>query len=174
MADSLTDTSAPRGQAGVGQRGQHRAVGADGVPACSGEVVSSPRKSSVTAGRRPAVARSPAARRRSSTAGHEPVHHRTGQPGPLGHRRSRRRAGRGQQRLPKQIHLSVHACADAGLRRLVRIVMVVGATKVSLIARGETQRCRLSTEPALSLVPEARAPPNGCWPTTAPVGLSLT
>src|SRR5207248_2354021 len=26
----------------------------------------------------------------------------------------------------------------------------------------------------LSLVADARAPPNGCWPTTAPVGLSLT
>ncbi len=50
----------------------------------------------------------------------------------------------------------------------------VGGTKVSLIARGETQRTRLSTEPALSLVPLARAPPNGCCPTTAPVGLSLT
>ena len=33
---------------------------------------------------------------------------------------------------------------------------------------------RFSFEPALSLVPDARAPPNGCWPTTAPVGLSLT
>jgi hypothetical protein len=50
---------------------------------------------------------------------------------------------------------------------------LIGGTKVSLIAR-EVQRIRLASEPALSLVPEARAPPNGCWPTTAPVGLSLT
>jgi len=28
-------------------------------------------------------------------------------------------------------------------------------------------------EPALSSVPDARVPPNGCWPTIAPVGLSL-
>ena len=32
---------------------------------------------------------------------------------------------------------------------------------------------RFILEPALSLVPEARAPPKGCCPTTAPVGLSL-
>jgi hypothetical protein len=50
----------------------------------------------------------------------------------------------------------------------------VGGTNVSLIVRGEVHRSRFSGEPALSLVPEARAPPNGCWPTTAPVGLSLT
>ncbi len=48
-----------------------------------------------------------------------------------------------------------------------------GGTNVSLIDRGEVQRSRLTAAPALSLVPEARAPPNGCWPTTAPVGLSL-
>src|SRR5690242_169794 len=50
----------------------------------------------------------------------------------------------------------------------------VGGTNVSLIARGDTQRSRFQIEPALSFVPEARAPPNGCCPTTAPVGLSLT
>ena len=49
----------------------------------------------------------------------------------------------------------------------------VGGTKVSLIDRADTQRVRLSIEPALSFVPEARAPPKGWWPTTAPVGLSL-
>jgi hypothetical protein len=43
-----------------------------------------------------------------------------------------------------------------------------------LIVRGLTQRIRFHIEPALSFVPEARAPPKGCWPTTAPVGLSLT
>ena len=43
-----------------------------------------------------------------------------------------------------------------------------------MIVRGETQRMRFHIEPALSFVPDARAPPNGCCPTTAPVGLSLT
>ena len=52
-------------------------------------------------------------------------------------------------------------------------VWSVGGTNVSLIVRGDTQRIRLCHEPALSLVPLALAPPNGCWPTTAPVGLSL-
>ena len=32
---------------------------------------------------------------------------------------------------------------------------------------------RFSGPPALSLVPDALAPPNGCCATTAPVGLSL-
>src|SRR5437773_12520182 len=50
----------------------------------------------------------------------------------------------------------------------------LGGTNVSLIVRGEAQRIRFHIEPALSFVPEARAPPKGCWPTTAPVGLSLT
>ena len=49
----------------------------------------------------------------------------------------------------------------------------VGVRKFSLMVLGETQRSRFQTEPALSFVPEARAPPNGCCPTTAPVGLSL-
>src|SRR5262249_45377705 len=49
----------------------------------------------------------------------------------------------------------------------------VGGTNVSLIVRAAPNRRRLSAEPALSSVPDARAPPNGCWPTTAPVGLSL-
>jgi len=38
----------------------------------------------------------------------------------------------------------------------------VGGSKVSLIERGLTQRRRLSFDPALSFVPLARAPPNGC------------
>src|SRR5688572_29187965 len=50
---------------------------------------------------------------------------------------------------------------------------LVGGARFSLTARGETQRIRFRTLPALSLVPEARAPPKGCCPTTAPVGLSL-
>ena len=42
-----------------------------------------------------------------------------------------------------------------------------------MIVRVDTQRIRLAWDPALSLVPEARPPPKGCCPTTAPVGLSL-
>ena len=38
----------------------------------------------------------------------------------------------------------------------------VGETSVSLIDRGLTQRIRFHFEPALSFVPDARAPPNGC------------
>lgn len=49
----------------------------------------------------------------------------------------------------------------------------VGGQKVSFTVLGDVQRIRFKTEPALSLVPEALAPPKGCWPTTAPVGLSL-
>ena len=52
--------------------------------------------------------------------------------------------------------------------------MPSGGTDVSLTVRGDDQRIRLFDQPALSFVPEARPPPNGCWPTTAPVGLSLT
>ena len=48
-----------------------------------------------------------------------------------------------------------------------------GGEKVSFMLRALTQRSRFIFDPALSLVPDARAPPNGCWPTTAPVGLSL-
>lgn len=40
--------------------------------------------------------------------------------------------------------------------------------------RGLRKRIELHTVPTLSSVPDARAPPNGCSPTTAPVGLSLT
>jgi hypothetical protein len=32
-----------------------------------------------------------------------------------------------------------------------------------------TKRDKMAAEPALSLVPDARAPPKGCCPTTAPV-----
>jgi hypothetical protein len=49
----------------------------------------------------------------------------------------------------------------------------VGGARFSFTDRGETQRTRFNSEPALSFVPDARAPPNGCCPTTAPVGLSL-
>ena len=49
----------------------------------------------------------------------------------------------------------------------------LGGLKFSLIERGLTQRSRFSALPALSFVPEALEPPNGCIPTTAPVGLSL-
>lgn len=40
--------------------------------------------------------------------------------------------------------------------------------------RGLVKRIAFHTVPTLSLVPEAREPPKGCWPTAAPVGLSLT
>ena len=43
-----------------------------------------------------------------------------------------------------------------------------------MIERTDVQRNKFQALPALSFVPEARAPPNGCWPTTAPVGLSLS
>lgn len=36
-----------------------------------------------------------------------------------------------------------------------------------------TNRPMMAALPALSLVPDALAPPNGCWPTTAPVLLQL-
>src|SRR5256714_1418 len=49
-----------------------------------------------------------------------------------------------------------------------------GGTKFSLTARALVQRIRFSRLPALSFVPLARPPPNGCCPTTAPVGLSFT
>jgi hypothetical protein len=52
-------------------------------------------------------------------------------------------------------------------------VNVRGGEKVRLMVRGDVHRSRFHGEPALSLVPERREPPNGCWPTTAPVGLSL-
>jgi hypothetical protein len=84
--------------------------------------------------------------------------------------RQRRRGGDGQ-----------HATRFTELDRAApvvgrheRVAVVGGGTNVSLIVRGLTQRIRFHSEPALSFVPEARAPPNGCWPTTAPVGLSLT
>ncbi len=48
-----------------------------------------------------------------------------------------------------------------------------GGENVSFTLRALTQRSKFIFDPALSLVPEALAPPNGCWPTTAPVGLSL-
>src|SRR6266699_207429 len=48
-----------------------------------------------------------------------------------------------------------------------------GGTQFSLIDRALVQRIRFRRLPALSLVPLARPPPNGCCPTTAPVGLSF-
>ena len=49
----------------------------------------------------------------------------------------------------------------------------MGGTNCSLIVRGDNHRYRFIILPALSFVPEAREPPNGCWATTAPVGLSF-
>ena len=48
-----------------------------------------------------------------------------------------------------------------------------GGTKFSFTERADTHRSRFRGDPALSLVPLALAPPKGCCPTTAPVGLSL-
>ena len=45
--------------------------------------------------------------------------------------------------------------------------------KVSLTDLGEAHLRRFKGLPALSLVPDWRAPPKGCCPTTAPVHLSL-
>jgi hypothetical protein len=42
-----------------------------------------------------------------------------------------------------------------------------------LIDRGLAKRIMFHTVPALSLVPDALAPPNGCCPTTEAVDLSL-
>lgn len=44
---------------------------------------------------------------------------------------------------------------------------------VSKVSFREIWHIQMFMLPALSFVPEARAPPNGCWPTTAPVHLSL-
>jgi hypothetical protein len=46
--------------------------------------------------------------------------------------------------------------------------LVVGSVS-SFIDLMLTNRDKMAADPALSLVPEARAPPNGCCPTTAPV-----
>ena len=48
-----------------------------------------------------------------------------------------------------------------------------GGERFSFTLRALTQRSRFIFDPALSFVPDALPPPNGCWPTTAPVGLSL-
>ena len=55
-------------------------------------------------------------------------------------------------------------------------VAVVGRGDEGLLdrPRARSSGSGSAPSPALSLVPDARAPPNGCWPTTAPVGLSLT
>jgi hypothetical protein len=80
--------------------------------------------------------------------------------------RPERRGGR-LERLPP-------SAADAAyLSAMNGYVKLVGGTNVSLIVRAETHRNRFRKLPALSFVPEPRAPPNGCCPTTAPVGLSL-
>ena len=48
------------------------------------------------------------------------------------------------------------------------------AMNVSFVVRIVTQRLRFQSDVALSFVPDAREPPNGCRPTTEPVGLSFT
>lgn len=49
----------------------------------------------------------------------------------------------------------------------------VVAQNSSFNVRMLTKRPMIAALPALSLVPEALAPPNGWWPTTAPVLLQL-
>ena len=66
--------------------------------------------------------------------------------------------------------------AVAPVRVLAHVrVAVVGRRHEGLLdrARRRSSAAGCASEPALSLVPLARAPPNGCCPTTAPVGLSL-
>jgi hypothetical protein len=62
----------------------------------------------------------------------------------------------------RALSFGVTPCAGTGSRWRAR--------SSPSLSGGETQRSRLSTDPALSLVPLARAPQKGCWPTTAPVG----
>ena len=64
--------------------------------------------------------------------------------------------------------------AKKGARPIAVAVTAKAKVKKGQGDRGDVQRSRFIHEPALSLVPLAREPPNGCWPTTAPVGLSLT
>ena len=73
----------------------------------------------------------------------------------------------------RPVQIGVSWIVRPTLRTCRDIVQSRGGENVSLIVRALTQRSRFIFEPALSLVPDARAPPNGCWPTTAPVGLSL-
>lgn len=86
----------------------------------------------------------------------------------------RKRGGQGKRRSrpapPRGEEVSTGYSASAVMCGYLKSV---GGRKFSLMARGEVQRMRFHREPALSFVPEARLPPNGCWPTTAPVGLSL-
>ena len=74
-------------------------------------------------------------------------------------------AGRGGGGFDKLNHraTSAHVRVAVVLRRHEGLLDRARRGPAQQVARG----------PALSLVPEARAPPNGCWPTTAPVGLSL-
>lgn len=66
----------------------------------------------------------------------------------------------------------VEFAAMASLRE-ARAVPVHGGGRLSLVNRGEIQRCSARHEPVRSLVPEARPPPKETWPMSAPVGLSL-
>lgn len=57
---------------------------------------------------------------------------------------------------------------------LLGYATLVVALNSSLMLLILTNRPRMLMLPALSLVPLALLPPNGCWPTTAPVLLQLT
>ena len=79
------------------------------------------------------------------------------------------------ERLPAKCHREERYRAPPGYSvSRYGYLQFFGGLPTSLMARGDTQRYRLRMLPALSLVPEARPPPNGCWPTTAPVLLSFT
>src|SRR3990170_5059813 len=71
------------------------------------------------------------------------------------------------------VYRGAEAAGDNYFSRMNGYSKLVAGEKVSLMVRGLVQRIRLRGPPALSLVPEPRAPPKGCSPTMAPVGLSL-
>ena len=81
-------------------------------------------------------------------------------------------AGKGHASRSSAIYLGIGDCQESNQPRN-GYFQSAGGDCVSLMVRGETHRRRLRALPALSFVPLARAPPNGCCPTTAPVGLSL-
>ena len=96
-------------------------------------------------------------------------------PGAVKRRSFLRKAGLVDFKLPVTIRLR-NVCDPAQNPTGVTSPGGVLLTTENCNAQGTAlnQRTRLRLEPALSFVPEARAPPKGCWPTTAPVGLSFT
>ena len=66
----------------------------------------------------------------------------------------------GQDRLQSEYFYKNSECRHASDKK--GYSYPIGGSKVSLMVRGDTQRNKLIIEPALSLVPDPRAPPNGC------------